>query len=85
MNITPETKSKFQIGHYISIWLFIAGLVVSLFVYGNDLENEQLRADERQKELIKKIDKQETMNQAIQRQLREIRDTQIEIRTRQGQ
>ncbi len=85
MNLTPENKTKLQIGHYALLWGILSVIGGSVIVFANDLENEQVRADERQKELIKKIEKQESTNEAIKNQLQDNRDILIEIRTRQGQ
>ncbi len=85
MNLTPENKTKLQIGHYALLWGILSAIGGSVIVFANDLENEQVRGDERQKELIKKIEKQESTNKAIKQQLQDNRDILIEIRTRQGQ
>lgn len=83
MNIPQQYKPVLSIGNQIAIWGLLLGLITSMVSFGNDLENEQLQANERQKELIKKMEKQEAANEKIDRQLKDNRDILIEIRTKQ--
>ena len=78
-----EYKPLLSIGHYVTIWIFIAGLVMTGLSTGNDLENAQVRADTRQKIIIEQQNEIKQTIKEAQKGQREIRDLLIEIKTNQ--
>jgi len=76
-------KPALQVGHYVAIWIFLLGLLLSGLSRGNEIENQQIETETRQKAIIKQqVEiKQEIRDARTQQQ--EIRDLLIEIKTRQ--
>jgi len=81
--MTTERKQLLSIGNQITIWIFIAGLVVAGLARGVDLEKQAVAADTRQKQIIQ-------TQQEIKKDLKEAREKQekayqilIELRSKQ--
>jgi hypothetical protein len=51
MNVS-EYKPIFTIGHYVTIWIFIAGLILSGLSMGNEMENQQIQTQVRQEAIM---------------------------------
>jgi len=78
-----EYKPILAIGNWVTIWIFIAGLVFTGLSTGNDLENQQIQTETRQKEIIKQQAEIKQTIKDAQKGQREIRDLLIEIKTNQ--
>ena len=78
-----EYKPILQTGNWVAIWVFIAGLVITGLSTGNDLENQQIQTETRQKEIIKQQAEIKQTIKDAQKGQREIRDLLIEIKTNQ--
>ena len=83
LDMTTERKQLLSIGNQITIWIFIAGLVVAGLARGVDLEKQAVAADTRQKQIIQ-------TQQEIKKDLKEAREKQekayqilIELRSKQ--
>lgn len=51
MNIS-EYKPLLSIGNTITIWIFIAGLLLTGLSRGNEIENQQIKTDTRQTQIL---------------------------------
>ena len=71
--IPAQYKPILTTGHYVTIWIFIAGLVLAGLSRGNDIENQQIQTKTRQQEIIKKQDE-------IRQDIKDARKEQAEIK-----
>jgi hypothetical protein len=83
MNIKPDYKPILTVGHYVTIWIFIGGLVMTGLSRGNEIEKQQVRTETRQKEIIKQQAEIKQDVKDARKGQREIRDLLIEIKTNQ--
>lgn len=51
MNVS-EYKPLLTVGHYVTIWIFISGLIISGLSMGNDMENQQIQTQVRQEAIM---------------------------------
>ena len=51
MNIS-EYKPILQVGHYVTIWIFLISLMAAGLSRGNDIENQQIKTDTRQTQIL---------------------------------
>lgn len=82
MMTNPAYKPALQVGHYITIWLFIGGLVMAGLSRGNDIENQQITTDTRQKEIIKQQAEIKADVKDARKEQAEIKGLLIQIKTK---
>jgi len=52
MNIS-EYKPILQVGHYVTIWIFLISLMAAGLSRGNEIENQQIETGVNQQQIIK--------------------------------
>lgn len=82
MNVS-EYKPLLTVGHYVTIWIFISGLIISGLSMGNDMENQQIQTQVRQEAImIQQAEIKQDVKDAKKEQ-QEIKELLIQIKTNQ--
>ena len=70
------------IGHYITIWVFIIGLILTGLSRGNDIENQQIQTQTRQEAiLIQQAEIKKDVKESIKEQ-QAIKELLIQLKTK---